>query len=83
MLLGFFEMVLYFTNTGERKAAVARNAILYSWSLVDVQTLQRRCYNICFGNVLAGSTLVAWLPLAKATQLQLINVVWKKNKRVT
>ena len=29
MLLGFFEMVLYFTNTGVRKAGVARNAILY------------------------------------------------------
>ena len=83
MLFGFFEMVLYFTNTGVRKVVVARNAILYSWSLVDVQTLQRRCYTIRFGNVLAGSTAMTWLPLAKATQLQLINVVWKKNQRVT
>ena len=67
MLLGFIEMVLYFTNTGVRKVVVARNAILYSWSLVDVQTLQRRCYNICFGNVLAESTAMTWLPLANTT----------------
>ena len=82
MLLGFSGMVLYFTNTGVRKVVVARNAILYSWSLVDVQTLQRRCYNMCFGNVLAVDRYDL-VPPDKATQLQLINVVWKKNKRVT
>ena len=39
MLLDVFAMVLYFTNTGVRKVVVNRNAILHSWSLVDLQTL--------------------------------------------
>ena len=51
MLLGFREMVLYFTNTGVRKVVVNKNAILHSWSLVDLQTLQHRFCNICFCSV--------------------------------
>ena len=30
---------------------VNTNAILHSWSLVDLQTLQHRCYIICFRRV--------------------------------
>ena len=30
---------------------VNTNAILHSWSLVDLQTIQHRCYNICFRSV--------------------------------
>ena len=30
---------------------VNTNAILHSWSLVDLQTLQHRCYNICLRSV--------------------------------
>ena len=51
VLLDVFAMVLYFTNTGVRKVVVNKNAILHSWSLVDLQTLQHRCYNICFRSV--------------------------------
>ena len=93
MLLGFREMVLYFTNTGPRQISKSRkkkqmrpsldhfghhfflswgvceaipgsprallvqlgvvntNAILHSWSLVDLQTLPCRCYNSCFCNI--------------------------------
>ena len=51
VLLDVFAMVLYFTNTGVRKVVVNKNAILHSWSLVDLQTLPCRCYNSCFCSI--------------------------------